>query len=260
MLGADNSDDSQTAGLRALSLESVGEEGSETSHPQEGDKSQKAKTKKPKKIKKGTTASVSQRATTPSGLQGSPSPSTGLATLGSNQSTPILTSTPEGTRKDPILVSDEGGSTSTELYASGVSDISQDENPFDCNNNNNDKETNDTDTNASLAGITGDVQSSSDSSHTLVNPSPPGHLEQTTPGSLGGPHSNDAISGSPASGSPASGFPASGSPRSNVMMPLDSRYIFLLVVNSNIWPNSPPLQNKIRMTLTLTFQGTQGQM
>ena len=49
-----------------------------------------------------------------------------------------------------------------------MSDISQDENPFDSNNNNNEKENANTDTNTSQAGVTGDVQSSSDSSHTLV--------------------------------------------------------------------------------------------
>ncbi len=57
---------------------------------------------------------------------------------GSQHSTPILPSTPDGTRNDPVMVSDGGGSTLTELYASEVSDMSQD-NVYDLNNNNNDK-------------------------------------------------------------------------------------------------------------------------
>ncbi len=169
-----------------------------------GSKAQKSKSKK-KKNQKNKKAPSSQGATNSGGLQGSSSPSAGLAIPGSNQSTPILSCTPEGTRKDPIMVSDEGGSTSTELYASGGSDISQDENLFDQNNNNNEKENTNTGTKENQTGVTGDVQNSSDSSHTLVNPSPPGHLDDTAPDSLGDPTGNAAISGRSAGGSPASG-------------------------------------------------------
>ncbi len=65
------------------------------------------------------------------------------------------------------MVSDGAGSTSTELYANGVSDISQDENPFDVNHNNNEKDTQDTQDNQT--GVTGDTQNSSGSSDTLVH-------------------------------------------------------------------------------------------
>ncbi len=203
VLGADQSDDSQTVGLKTLSIESVDEGASESPPPQEGGNSQKSK----KKSKNKKKASESQRATTPSGLQGSPSPSAGLASMGSNQSTPTLTSTPTGTRKDPILVSDGGGSTSTELYANEVSDISQDENPTDTNNNNNDKET---DTKTGSTGVTREGQSSSDSSPTLVDPSSPGRLDPADPESLGDLSADHATSGRSASGQSTSGRSASG--------------------------------------------------
>ncbi len=137
MLGAENSDDSQIVNLRALHMESASNGGSESPLPLGAEDAQNSKPKKKKKQKKSKQASSSQGPTNSGGLQGSSSPSAGLAIPGSNKSTPILTYTPEGTRKDPILVSDEGGSTSTELYASAVSDISQDENPLDQSNNNN---------------------------------------------------------------------------------------------------------------------------
>ncbi len=204
VLGAENSDNSQIVSLKALSLESASNGDTEAPLPPGEDTSQKGKNKrqKTKKKNKNKKASSTQGATNSCGLQGSSSPSAGLSVPGSNQGTPILPSTPEGTRKDPILVSDEGGSTSTELYASGVSDISQDENPLDQNNNNNEKDTNTTD---NQTGVTGDVQNSSDSSNTLVNQSPPGPLDNTAPDSLGGPSGNAAISGRFAGGSPASG-------------------------------------------------------
>ena len=192
-------------------MESTSNGDTEAPLPPGEDTSQKGKRKKQKTQKKIKKAS-SQGATNSGGLQGSSSPSAGLAVPGSNQGTPILPSTPEGTRRDPILVSDEGGSTSTELYASGVSDISQDENPFDQNNNNNEKESTGTNTKDNQTGVTGDLQNSSDSSNTLVIPSPPGPLDDTAPDSLGGPSGNAAVSGSTATRGPASGSPASRSP------------------------------------------------
>ena len=207
VLGAENSDDRQIVSLKALSLESAsnGDAGAPLSLG--GDNAQKTKRKKNKKPKK---ALSSQGATNSGGLQGSPSPSARLATPELSPDTPILPSTPEGTTNDPVVVYDGGGSTSTELFASGVSDISQDENPFDGNNNNNDKETSETKDNQT--GVTGDTQNSSGNSDTLVHPSPPGPLDATTPDGQGGPSGNAAISGSAASRSPLAGVPLAGGP------------------------------------------------
>ena len=125
VFGADHSDDSQTAGLRDLHIESVSSGDSETpvSHGNtpKRETSQKHKTKSDNK----QASQTSPGTTLHSGLQASPSLSAILAMLGSQHSTPILPSTPEGTKNDPVVVSDGGGSTSTELYASGVSDMSQ---------------------------------------------------------------------------------------------------------------------------------------
>ena len=94
-----------------------------------------------------------------------------------------------------------------------MSDISQDENPFDQNNNNNEK---DTDTKDNQMGVIGDVQNSSGSYNPLVDPSPPRPLDDTAPDSLGDPSSNAAVSGSAASRGPAGGTPASGTPASGI--------------------------------------------
>ncbi len=92
-----------------------------------GDTPGRGNTQKEKKKKRKKASQSGQRSTTPSGLQASPSNSAGLATQGSQHSTPILPSTPGGTRKAPFLVSEDGGSTSTELYVSEVSDLSSQE-------------------------------------------------------------------------------------------------------------------------------------
>ena len=210
--GADISDDSQTVGLRDLHLESVSSGDSETpaSH---GNTPKRESSQKQNTNSDNTQASqASPGATLHSGLQASNSLSANLAMLGSQHSSPILPSTPDGTRNDPVVVSDGGGSTSTELYASEVSDMSQDD-VYDLNNNNNDK-SNNTQTPDLAERAPEDTQNSSGSSGTLVNESPPGSLDPNTPGGLGGPSgSAAAVSGTAAdqpSGTASSGTAASG--------------------------------------------------
>ena len=78
-------------------------------------------------------------------------------------------------KKDPILVSDGGGSSSTELYASGASDLSlQEEGQADTDNNNNAKDNPNTQTSNSEERTPGDAQNSSGSSGTRVHSSSPG--------------------------------------------------------------------------------------
>ncbi len=189
--GADISDDSQTVGLRDLHLESVSSGDSETpaSH---GNMPKRAISQKQNANSDNTQASqTSPGATLYSGLQASPSLSANLAMLGSQHSTPILPSTPDGTRNDPVVVSDRGGSTSTELYVSEVSDMSQDD-VYDHNNNNNNKSNDNTQTPDLTERAPEDTQNSSGSSGTLVNASPPGPLDPNTPGGLGGPSGSAA--------------------------------------------------------------------
>ncbi len=137
-LEADNSDDSLIAGLKGLSLGGAYTGDSEAPLSQE-ETSGRGNPQKSKKKKKKASKQT-QGATQQGGLQASPSLSAGQAAQGSTHSTPVLPSSPDGTRKAPFLVSEDGGSTSTELYASEVSDLSSHEEGLsDKNNNNNDK-------------------------------------------------------------------------------------------------------------------------
>ncbi len=133
-----------------------------------------------------------------------------------------------------------------------MSDISQDENPFDQNNNNNEKDTNTTD---NQTGVTGDVQNSSDSSNTLVNPSPSGPLDDTAPDGLGGTSGNAAVSGGTASRGPASGSPASGRPSIQ-----GDPQGMVSNVDDTVHSTAPSVDGDVQGVLTSTPQSLSGQV
>ncbi len=231
VFGACQSNDSQTAGLRDLHIESVSSGDSETPASHGNTPKRETSQKHNRNSDNKQASQTSPGATLYSGLQVSPSLSANLALLGSQHSTPILPSTPDGTRNDPVVVPDGGGSTSTELYSSGMSDMSKDDvydNDNDNNNNGKSKDTTQTDDLTERAPE--DNQNSSGSSGTLVSASPPGPLDPNTPGGLGGPSGSaagisgiaaDQLSSTAASGTAASGTAAQRHSRS-AAQPLDT--------------------------------------
>ncbi len=123
VLGAEQSDDSQIASLMALSLESASNGDTEAPIPLGGDNPQKTTIKRnPRNLKRPPQAKEPPTQVAPRAV---------LA--------PVLDWPSRGQVQIPqSFLHPRRNQQRPWLYASGVSDMSQDDTPFDVNNNNND--------------------------------------------------------------------------------------------------------------------------